>query len=48
MYKQKLELDKYEKLDKELKTLYELGVPDYEIDYIKHLRTKQEASRKWG
>jgi len=46
MYRQNL--TQYEDLDREIRTLYELGVPEEDIRYLKHLKEKQEASRKWG
>jgi len=46
MYKQRLELEKYE-TKKEFETLYELGLEDYEIRYLKHLREKEERKSKW-
>ena len=32
---------------REVVTLYELGLEDYEISYLVNLRRKQKASKKW-
>jgi hypothetical protein len=45
MYKQRLELERYE--NRELEKLYELGLEQYEIDYLKHLREKERNKHKW-
>ena len=37
-----------EDLSKEVSMLYELGLEDYEIEYILYLKTKEIARLKWG
>ena len=32
---------------KEISVLHDLGVSDYEIEYLIHLRDKLEAKQKW-
>lgn len=32
---------------REIKDLYEIGLEDYEIDYIKYLKKKSKAREKW-
>lgn len=44
-YNKKRELP--EEIKKELSILHELGLEDYEIDYIISLKTKEEAGLKW-
>lgn len=34
-------------LTKEISILYELGLEDYEIEYLIYLKTKEIASKKW-
>ena len=34
-------------LNKEIKILKELEIPDYEIDYLLHLKEKQELEAHW-
>jgi len=34
-------------IDKEIKTLIEIGVEEYEITYLLALKKKREASLKW-
>ncbi|MEK6820347.1 MAG: hypothetical protein AABX71_01430 [Nanoarchaeota archaeon] len=40
------EIDKA--LRKEILLLYELGLEEYEIQYIIYLKTKEKARHKWG
>ena len=37
-----------EDLSNEVSMLYELGLEDYEIEYILYLKTKEIARLKWG
>jgi hypothetical protein len=34
-------------IDEEL-TLKALGVPDFEVDYLRHMKEKREAAKKWN
>ncbi len=36
-----------ETLTKEIEILYELGLEEYEVRYLVHLKTKREVSLKW-
>ena len=36
-----------EEIKKEISVLCELGLEEYEIDYILYLKTKQHVSLKW-
>jgi hypothetical protein len=35
-------------LKKEVELLRNMGLEDFEVDFIVFLRTKEEASRKWN
>ena len=37
-----------ETLNKEISILYELGLEDYEIQYLLFLKTKREMDLKWS
>jgi hypothetical protein len=34
-------------IDKRVKMLYDLGLEDYEVEYLLFLRRKQELGKKW-
>ena len=36
-----------EEIKKEIKILFELGLEDYEIEYILYLKTKEKSRLKW-
>jgi len=42
------ELDYPIQMKKEILILYELGLEEYEINYIIYLKTKEKAKLKWG
>ena len=45
-----LKIDKKEvpeELTKEISILYELGLEEYEIEYIIYLKTKEKSRSKW-
>ena len=37
----------HNKFSRELRTLYNLGVKDYELEYLISLKRKQDISKKW-
>jgi len=34
--------------EREISILYALGLEDYEVEYLLHLKEKTEASKKWN
>lgn len=39
---------KIKELDNEIKILKELGLPEFDIEYIRNLREKQEIAQRWN
>jgi hypothetical protein len=40
--------DSLKNMEKEIAILYELGLEDYEVDYLIFLKSKIQARKKWG